>query len=56
MGNRHRKERQSIMAVLVKSGFTVVLIGFLGFISFAYLADLTPGAKELVVPVTLNAD
>jgi hypothetical protein len=40
-----------IMAVLV-----LAVAGFLALVGYAYLADLTPAASEVKLPVTLHAE
>ena len=43
------------MMRLVKFGLVLVALGFAGLTAYAYLADLTPPAQEIRLPVTLDA-
>lgn len=44
------------MVWLIKAVLVLAVLGFLGLTGYAYLADLSPEAREITVPVTLNAD
>ena len=44
------------MVWLIKTVLVLAVLGFLGLTGYAYLADLSPEAREITVPVTLNAD
>ena len=41
---------------LIKAVVVLALIGLAGLTGYAYLADLTPPATEVKVPVTLDVD
>ena len=44
------------MGRVFKAVLVLAVLGFLGLVGYAYLADLTPQATEVKVPVTLNVD
>ena len=44
------------MGRLIKVVFLLAVLGFAGLVVYSYLADLTPGASEVKVPVILDAD
>jgi hypothetical protein len=39
---------------LIKAIFVLAVLGAIGFIGYAYFADLTPEAQDIRLPVTLN--
>lgn len=41
---------------IFKLVFVLVILGAVGLVGYAYLADLSPDQKQVTVPVTLNAD
>lgn len=44
------------MGRVFKALIFLVIIGFVGLTSYAYLGDLTPVQSEVKQPVVLNAD
>jgi hypothetical protein len=44
------------MGRIIKALVLLVIVGFLGLTSYAYLGDLTPEQSEVKMPVVLNAD
>lgn len=44
------------MGRLIKAVLGLAILGFLGLVGYAYLADLTPPPQEVRAPVTLHAD
>jgi predicted small integral membrane protein len=44
------------MGRLIKVLVVLVVLGFAGLVAYAYLADLSPVAQEVRLPVTLHAD
>ncbi len=44
------------MGRIFKALLVLVVLGFIGLIGYAYLADLRPLQAEVKVPVTLNVD
>jgi hypothetical protein len=50
------RERQCSMGRIFKALLVLVVLGFIGLIGYAYLADLRPLQAEVKVPVTLNVD
>jgi hypothetical protein len=44
------------MGRLIKVVLGLAVLGFLGLIGYAYMADLSPVAEEIKLPVTLHAD
>lgn len=50
------RERQCSMGRIFKALLVLVVLGFIGLIGYAYLADLRPPQAEVKLPVTLNAD
>ncbi len=44
------------MVRLFKAVLVLGILGFLGLAGYAYLADMSPEARQITVPVTLNAD
>lgn len=44
------------MGRLFKAVVVLVVLGFLGLVGYAYLADLAPQTTEVKVPVILNVD
>jgi hypothetical protein len=56
-GNRiNRATRGKRMGRLIKLVLGLAVLGFLGLVAYAYVADLTPAPQEVRAPVTLNAD
>ena len=43
------------MGRLIKLVVLLVVLGFVGLIGYAYLADMTPVRQEVKQPVVLNA-
>jgi hypothetical protein len=41
---------------IFKLVFILVLLGAVGLVGYAYVADLSPAQEQVTVPVTLNAD
>lgn len=41
---------------LIKLVFVLVVLGFIGLVSYAYLGDLSPVQRDITQPVTLDAD
>jgi hypothetical protein len=41
---------------IFKLVFILVLLGAVGLVGYAYVADLSPKQEQVTVPVTLNAD
>lgn len=44
------------MGRLIKLVVVLAVLGFAGLTGYAYLADLSPVATEVKLPVTLHAD
>ncbi|MES2434651.1 MAG: hypothetical protein CFE33_11055 [Pseudorhodobacter sp. PARRP1] len=44
------------MGRLIKVLVVLAVLGFIGLTGYAYLADLSPTASEVKLPVTLNVD
>ncbi len=44
------------MGRLIKAVLVLAVLGFAALASYAYLADMTPVAGDMNVPVTLHAD
>jgi hypothetical protein len=44
------------MGRLIKVVLGLAVLGFLGLSGYAYMADLSPVAEEIKLPVTLHAD
>ena len=44
------------MGRVIKAVLVLLVLGFAGLVGYSYLADLTPEAHEVTVPVILNAD
>ncbi len=44
------------MGQLIKAVLVLAVLGFLGLVGYAYLADLTPQKSQVKVPVMLHAD
>ena len=44
------------MGRLIKAVLILAVLGFLGLVGYAYLADLAPVTTEVKVPVILNVD
>lgn len=44
------------MGRLIKAVLILVVLGFAGLVSYAYLADLAPESTDVKVPVILNAE
>lgn len=44
------------MGRLIKVLVVLAVLGFIGLTGYAYLADLSPTASEVKVPVSLNVD
>ena len=44
------------MGRVIKAVLVLVVLGFVGLVGYSYLADLTPEAHEVILPVILNAD
>ena len=44
------------MGRVIKAVLGMLVLGFVGLVGYSYLADLTPVAQEMTVPVILNAD
>lgn len=44
------------MGRLIKVVLGLAVLGFLGLSGYAYVADLSPVAEEIKLPVTLHAD
>lgn len=45
-----------MMGRLIKAVLLLAVLGFAGLAGFAYLADLSPPAGEVTVPVTLDVN
>ncbi len=44
------------MGRAIKALLLLVVLGFVGLVGYAYLADLAPPVVEVKIPVILNAD
>ena len=44
------------MMKVIKAVLVLAILGAVGLVGYAYLADLTPNQAEVRVPVILNAD
>ena len=44
------------MGQLIKAVLILAVLGFVGLVGYAYLADLTPKKVDVKVPVILHAD
>jgi hypothetical protein len=44
------------MGRLIKAVLVLAILGFVGLVGYAYLADLAPQSTEVKVPVILNVD
>lgn len=44
------------MGRLIKAVLMLAVVGFAALVGYAYLADLSPAAMDVKLPVTLNAD
>ena len=49
-------EGQAGMGQLIKAVLILAVLGFVGLVGYAYLADLTPKKVDVKVPVILHAD
>jgi hypothetical protein len=49
-------QRQATMGRLIKVLVLLALLGFAGLTGYAFLADLSPAASEMKVPVTLDVN
>lgn len=49
-------EGEAGMGRLIKVLVVLAVLGFIGLTGYAYLADLSPTATEVKLPVTLNVD
>lgn len=44
------------MVTILKFITILVILGAIGVVGYAYLADMTPEQSDIVAPVTLNGD
>jgi predicted negative regulator of RcsB-dependent stress response len=49
-------ERHKTMRRVIKAVFVLAILGFVGLVGYAYLADLAPEVSDVKVPVILNVD
>jgi len=53
---RDRQEGAGLMGRLVKAGLLLAVLAVAALTVFAYFGDYAPEPREVVVPVTLDAD